>query len=122
VNKAEADMVASIDASHEAYRASRQVVIVFAVGSIVLALVLGYAISWSVIGPVKRMDERLRGIASGDFSGRVMVPNRDELGALAANLNRMNEDGTSHQCHAVTRRRRVCAKIVRPWVRSSTGR
>ena len=92
VNKAEADMVASVEASHAAYVTSRKVVIGFAVGSILLALLLGYAISWSLIGPVKRMDARLREIASGDFSRSVEVPNRDELGALAANLNRMNEE------------------------------
>jgi signal transduction histidine kinase len=92
VNKAEADMVASIDATHEAYLGSRWVVIGFAVGAIALALLLGYAISWSVIGPVQRMDTRLKELASGDFSGRVEIPNRDELGALAANLNRMSEE------------------------------
>ena len=92
VNKAEADMLASIDATHDAYFASRWVVIGFAVGAIGLALVLGYAISWSVIGPVLSMDARLKGITSGDFSGRVEIPNRDELGALAANLNRMSEE------------------------------
>ena len=31
-------------------------------------------------------------IASGDFSRHVDVPNRDELGALAANLNLMNDE------------------------------
>ena len=92
VNKAEADMVASIDATHDAYITSRRVVIQFAVGSIALALALGYAISWSLIGPVRHMDERLQQIASGDFAGRVEIPNRDELGALAANLNRMSEE------------------------------
>ena len=92
VNKAEADMVASIDSTHEAYLTSRWVVIGFAVGSIALALVLGYTISWSVIGPVQQMDERLKQIAAGDFAGRVAIPNRDELGALAANLNRMTEE------------------------------
>jgi signal transduction histidine kinase len=92
VNKAEADMVASIDATHDAYVTSRWVVIAFAVGAIALSLLLGYAISWSLIGPVQRMDERLKQIAAGDFSGRVEIPNRDELGALAANLNRMNEE------------------------------
>ncbi len=92
VNKAEADMVASIEASQEAYATSRWVVIGFAVGSIALALVLGYAISWSLIGPVKQMDARLKQIASGDFSQQVEVPNRDELGTLAANLNRMSEE------------------------------
>ena len=92
VNKAEADMVASIDATHDAYLASRGVVIGFAVGAIGLALLLGYAISWSVIGPVLSMDARLKEITSGDFSGRVEIPNRDELGALAANVNRMSEE------------------------------
>src|SRR5256712_13285874 len=38
------------------------------------------------------MGGRLKRITAGDFSGRVEVPNRDELGALAANLNRMNEE------------------------------
>ena len=92
VNKAEADMVASIDATHEAYLGSRSVVVGFAAGAIGLALVLGYAISWSVIGPVLRMDARMKELTSGDFSGRVAIPNRDELGALAANLNRMSEE------------------------------
>jgi signal transduction histidine kinase len=92
VNKAEADMVASIDAAHEAYLTSRWEVIGFAVGAIALALALGYAISWSLIEPVRRMDERLKQIASGDFAGRVEIPNQDELGALAGNLNRMSEE------------------------------
>ncbi len=89
VNKAEVDLVASIDASQAAYLTSRWVVIGFAVGSIGLALVLGYAISWSLIGPVKLMDMRLRLVASGDLSQRVEVANRDELGDLAVQFNRM---------------------------------
>ena len=92
VNRAEADMVASIEASDAAYAHSRWIVIGFALGSIVLALLLGYAISWSVIGPVQQMDERFEQIASGDFSRRIEVPNRDELGTLASNLNRMSEE------------------------------
>ena len=92
VNKAEADMVARIEAGHEIYLSSRWVVIGFAIGSIGLALLLGYAISWSLVGPVREMDARLRQITSGDFSQRVDIPNRDELGTLAANLNRMNDE------------------------------
>jgi GAF domain-containing protein len=89
VNKTEVDMITRIGASHDAYVTSRWVVIGFAVGSIGLALALGYAISWSLIGPVKLMDTRLRLVASGDLSQRVEVPNRDELGALAVQFNRM---------------------------------
>jgi signal transduction histidine kinase len=58
----------------------------------VLALFLGFVLSWSVIGPIQRIDARLAAIASGDFSGHVDVDNRDELGALAANVNRMNDE------------------------------
>src|SRR5713101_808446 len=80
MNKAELDLAASTEASQAAYMTSRWIVSGFAVGSIGLALVLGYAISWSLIEPVTRMDARLREIAAGDFSRHVTVGNRDELG------------------------------------------
>jgi len=98
VNKAELDLAASTDASQAAYIRSRWIVMGFAVGSIALALVLGYAISWSLIGPVKLMDSRLRLVASGDLSQRVQVPNRDELGDLAEQFNRMA--GQLQESHA----------------------
>ena len=85
-------LAAGIQQNRAAYVTSQRVVIGFAAASIGLALFLGYAISWSLIGPVKRMDAQLKQIASGDFSHRSEVPNRDELGALAANLNRMSEE------------------------------
>jgi signal transduction histidine kinase len=63
-----------------------------AVGALVLALLLGFVLSWSLIGPIQRIDARLAAIASGDFSGHVDVVNRDELGPLATNVNRMNDE------------------------------
>ena len=92
VNKAEADAVAGIEASTDAYETARWIVIGFAVGSIALALGLGYAISWSLVGPVKEIETRLDEVAAGQFAQRVHVVNRDELGALASNVNRMCEE------------------------------
>ena len=92
VNKAEADMVAGIEASTQAYSNAQFIVIAFALASIALALGLGYAISWSLIGPVKEIESHLNKLATGDFTQRVHVVNRDELGALAGNVNRMCDE------------------------------
>jgi signal transduction histidine kinase len=78
--------------NQRAYEHSRDLFIGVAGAAIVLALVLGFVLSWSVIGPIQRIDARLAKISSGDFSGHVDVENRDELGALAANVNRMNDE------------------------------
>jgi signal transduction histidine kinase len=51
-----------------------------------------YAISWSIIKPVREIDDRLNRIASGDFSQRVEVTNRDELGAFAQHVNSACEE------------------------------
>jgi signal transduction histidine kinase/CheY-like chemotaxis protein len=91
VNKAEADVVAGIEASGEAYHTSQRIVIAFALGAILLALILGRTISLSLLGPIHEIDMRLSEIAAGDFTQRVAVGNRDELGALAANVNRTSE-------------------------------
>jgi signal transduction histidine kinase/HAMP domain-containing protein len=91
VNMAEADMVAAIEVTEGAHGTSRLVVVSFAVGSILLALGLGYIISWSLIEPVKKIETRLRQIAAGDFAQQVAVANRDELGVLADNVNQTSE-------------------------------
>jgi signal transduction histidine kinase len=83
---------ALIAQSASAYASSRNLFIGVAAGAIVLALLLGFVLSWSLIGPIQRIDFRLAAIASGNFSGHVHVANRDELGALAVNVNRMNDE------------------------------
>jgi signal transduction histidine kinase len=92
VTKAEAEMVAGIETSRQAYDNSQLIVIAFALGSILLALALGYTISWSLIGPVKQIEAQLNQVAAGHFTQRVDVINRDELGALGTDVNKMSEE------------------------------
>jgi class 3 adenylate cyclase/CHASE3 domain sensor protein len=61
---------------------------IFSGVSLLIALGLGAALSWSVIRPVRKMDLALARIADGDFGQRIEVPNRDEFGRLTTNLNR----------------------------------
>ena len=84
-------MVDAIETTERAYATSRAIVISFAVGSILLALGLGYIISWSLIEPVKEIETHLSQIAAGDFAQKVTITNRDELGVLAQNVNRTSE-------------------------------
>ncbi len=74
------------------FASSRALFIGVAAGALVLALFLGFILSWSLVGPIQSIDGRLAAIASGNFEGHVDVENRDELGALAANVNRMNDE------------------------------
>jgi signal transduction histidine kinase len=92
VNRAEADMVTGIDASRQSYAKSQILVAAVAVASFVLTLVLGHAISRSVIDPVHIIHHGLNRIAAGDFTQRIEVPNQDELGALAAHVNSTCEE------------------------------
>jgi signal transduction histidine kinase len=83
---------ALIAANHSDFTQSRNLLIGVGAGSLVLALALGLLLSWSVVVPLRRTQERLSEIAGGDFGGHIEVPNRDEIGALAADVNRMNDE------------------------------
>ena len=73
---------ALIAANRSAYMSSRNLFIGVGGISVALALGLGLVLSWSLIGPIQRTEARLAEIAAGDFSGRLDLPNRDELGSL----------------------------------------
>jgi signal transduction histidine kinase len=91
-NRTTADTDTLIAQNESSYASQRNLLVGASAGAIALALLLGLVLAWSVIGPIQRIDARLAAIASGDFSGHVDVSNRDELGALAANVNRMNDE------------------------------
>jgi signal transduction histidine kinase len=74
------------------FQDSRNLLIGVAGGSLVLAIAIALLLSWSVVVPLRRTQERLSEIAGGDFAGHVEVPNGDEIGALAADVNRMNDE------------------------------
>jgi signal transduction histidine kinase len=83
---------ALIAQNKSAYASSRDLFIAVGAISVVLALGLGLVLSGSLVGPIQRTEARLAEIAAGDFSGRLDVPNRDELGSLGTNVNRMNDE------------------------------
>ena len=91
-SRTNAETKALIAANNNAYVSSRNVFVAVGAISVALALIVGLVLSWSLIGPIQRTEARLAEIAAGDFSGRLDIPNRDELGSLAGNVNRMNED------------------------------
>jgi signal transduction histidine kinase len=83
---------ALVAANRRSFSDSRKLLIGLGAGSFTLAVVLGLLLAASVVAPLRRTQEGLSKIAGGDFSGYVDVPNRDEIGALAADVNRMNDE------------------------------
>ena len=78
--------------NRNAFASSRDLFVGAAIVSVLLALLLGYLLSRTVIAPIRAMQGRVDAIAAGDFSGHVDVARQDELGSLATNVNRMNDE------------------------------
>ncbi len=57
----------------------------------ILALVIGYYFAEKLTRPVRDLAAGARRIASGDFSQRVKVPGRSELGELGLSFNQMTD-------------------------------
>jgi signal transduction histidine kinase len=76
----------------ESNRRTLVFVSIIAAVAFLLALVLGFVISWSFILPVREADVFLGHVAEGRFDRSIQVPNRDEFGALAYRMNRMSQE------------------------------
>jgi signal transduction histidine kinase len=77
----------------------------FVVSSIILAILLGFVISWSFILPVREAHGFLTEVAKGNFQATINVANRDEFGVLADRMNQMSRD-----LHKLDENQRVAAQ------------
>ncbi|MBV9322888.1 MAG: HAMP domain-containing protein [Chloroflexi bacterium] len=64
----------------------------FSVASLLTALLLGFILSWSFLLPLGTIHRALERMAVGRFNQHVALPNRDEFGALARNLNTTSQE------------------------------
>ena len=67
-------------------------VVGFSCASIIIALFLGFVISWSFILPVRTVQNFLGRVAEGKFDATITVHNRDEFGVLTARVNQMSQE------------------------------
>jgi two-component system sensor histidine kinase BaeS len=63
-----------------------------AVGTFILALILGILLSRSITRPIRELTQATHKMADGDLSQQVPVRSRDEIGDLAQSFNKMSSD------------------------------
>jgi two-component system, OmpR family, sensor histidine kinase BaeS len=78
--------------SHQMFLHSVHRYLVWAtVAALGLAMTLSFLLMRRVLGPLTRMADITRKIASGDYAGRAPIRSHDEVGELGAAFNRMAE-------------------------------
>lgn len=78
-----------LSAMYEPFRPLQRMIIFSAAVLLLFFLMLARTITNHIVGPLKRLTEVTRQIASGDFSQRVSIQQKDELGHLASAFNHM---------------------------------
>ncbi|MEV4703367.1 methyl-accepting chemotaxis protein [Actinoplanes sp. NPDC049316] len=75
-------------ATSDAYRSSRIVMISCLAAGFVVAALLGWLTVRRITGPLRQVSATLARVADGDLTGTVPVRSRDEVGTMAAAVNR----------------------------------
>jgi two-component system sensor histidine kinase BaeS len=79
-----------------------------AIGTIILALILGAILSRTITRPIRELTKATHEMAGGKFGQQVPVRSRDEIGELASSFNKMNDDLS----HSFNLRKQMTADIA----------
>jgi len=69
-----------------------RVVLFGTIAAVIIALIVAYFVSRSITLPIRQVKETAQQIARGDFSRRVRIKSKGELGELAESLNTMADE------------------------------
>jgi two-component system phosphate regulon sensor histidine kinase PhoR len=72
--------------------AIRKIVLIGLTFALIFAFILGSIVAGRTIKPINRMIQISRRFSKGDFSRRIIQVSKDEIGELAATLNKMAQD------------------------------
>lgn len=69
----------------------REMILWVTLFGVVLSCALAFYMSWSISRPLKLIDRAAARIGMGDYSERIPVKNKDEIGELAVTINQLAE-------------------------------
>jgi signal transduction histidine kinase len=73
-----------------------------------VALILGAGLFFQITAPLRRLQRAAQAISAGDFSQRVTIQSKDEIGDLGRTFNRM----AKNLSHAQVQRRQLVADVA----------
>ncbi len=76
----------------EFLRRLSQSIYLSAIGTLILAFILGAILSGTITRPIRELTKATHDMAGGKFGQQVPVRSRDEIGELASSFNKMNDD------------------------------
>jgi len=76
----------------EFIRRLSQSIYLSAIGTLLLAFILGAVLSRTISRPIRELTKATHEMAGGNFGQQVPVRSRDEIGELAESFNKMNND------------------------------
>ncbi len=76
----------------EFIRRLSQSIYLSAIGTILIAFILGAILSRTITRPIRELTKATHEMAGGNFGQQVPVRSRDEIGELASSFNKMNDD------------------------------
>ena len=78
---------AAVEAGNQQYKATTQITFVILLVGVVLSIALGFGIARLIARPLGQAAEVLGAVAAGDFTRRLDVHSKDEVGVMAESLN-----------------------------------
>jgi methyl-accepting chemotaxis protein len=88
VEREKLDAKNRLDASTRTYETARTLTVTVLVVGILLAVAFGIAVARMIIGSVRKVSHVIDGLADGDLSRTAEVTGKDEIGQMAAGLDR----------------------------------
>ncbi|MGE4222301.1 MAG: ATP-binding protein [Vicinamibacterales bacterium] len=82
----------AVSGARDEAAAARRAVLLITLAALGIAVAVAWHLTRTVVGPLRRLTEGANAIRGGDFSKRIDVASRDELGELAGAFNQMAED------------------------------
>ena len=113
----------SVGEQHQFVEASRWQIVLATLAILAASSFAVYALGARYVGrPIERLRDRLRAIADGDFATQVALPQRDEIGDLATEIDRMSARlaDAQHRLAAETEARVHALELLRHTDRLTT--